>query len=71
MKCFLCDGVAHPSTGAQYTERVVVCESCVREFWAWFRAQQHKRGRPGRDKHRPHRVHADFYSAAGKDWPKP
>jgi hypothetical protein len=66
MNCFFCPGVAHPATGCQYSASVVACRDCVVKFWAWFREQQNKRGRPGRDKRRPHRVHADFYQAAGK-----
>lgn len=64
MTCFFCGGVAHPSTGCQYSERVVACEGCTRDFWRWFRAHQNKSGRTGRDKHG--RLQADFYAAAGK-----
>ena len=67
MNCCICAAPgAHPATGAQYSNTAVACASCVREFWAWFRAQQHVRGRPGRDKRRPYRVQADFYEAAGR-----
>lgn len=43
MKCTFCDGVAHPSTGCQYTETMVQCYRCTVEVWAWFRRQQHKK----------------------------
>lgn len=42
MRCFFCGGPAHPSTGCEYSERVVSCGPCVRRFWEWFRRQQHK-----------------------------
>lgn len=42
MRCFLCDGPAHPATGAQYTETALACHSCVVAFWKWFRGQMHK-----------------------------
>jgi hypothetical protein len=64
MKCFFCPGVAHPSTGCQYSENVVACHSCVVEFWKWFKSHMATRGRPGRDK--KGRMQADFYAAVGK-----
>lgn len=64
MECFFCHSpAAHPATGCQYAPNVLACEQCTRDFWAWFRAQQHVRGRPGRQANG--RVQADFYTAAG------
>lgn len=64
MTCFFCGGPAHPATGCQYSDNVVACRQCAVDFWAWFRAQQHKRERVYRDA--KGRLHADFYAAAGK-----
>lgn len=53
MICFFCGNpAAHPSTGAQYSERVLACYACVVEFWAWVRRHQAKRW-----------AGADFYAA--------
>ena len=58
MRCVICGGVAHPSTGAEYKKDVVACGSCTREFWAWFRQHMGKwKARPGR---------SDFYAAAAR-----
>jgi len=53
--CSACKGAAHPASGCQYSESVIVCGPCVRRFWAW--AKQHMRAR---------KKGSDFYSAAGK-----
>ena len=37
MKCFTCGGAAHPASGSQYSESVVICGPCTREFWKWVR----------------------------------
>lgn len=65
--CFFCDGPAHPSTGCQYSERVIACHGCTVAFWAWAKGHFATRGRPGRDKRG--RVHADFYAAAARNNP--
>ena len=58
MRCVICGGVAHPSTGAEYAKDVVACGPCTREFWAWFRQHMGKwKARPGR---------SDFYAAAAR-----
>jgi hypothetical protein len=41
-RCMFCKGAAHPATGAQYTPTAVACGPCVRDFWQWVRARQHK-----------------------------
>jgi hypothetical protein len=43
MVCFFCGGSAHPSTGCEWSERVIACGACTREFWKWLRAMQHRR----------------------------
>jgi hypothetical protein len=43
LRCFFCGNPAHPSTGAQYTPTALACVYCVKSFWAWFRAQTHKK----------------------------
>jgi hypothetical protein len=64
MQCFFCPNpAAHPSTGCQYTDRVLACENCTRECWQWVRRHINKKGR------RPNRhtgLRSDFYRAAGK-----
>ena len=34
--CKMCGGVAHPSSGCQYSENFVVCGPCVRRDWKWL-----------------------------------
>ena len=41
MKCLFCGGSAHPSTGHQYTERVISCGPCYRQFLVWYKARLH------------------------------
>lgn len=43
--CACCDGVAHPASGCQYSERVVVCGPCTRRFWAWAKRHTSAKGR--------------------------
>lgn len=43
MRCFFCKGPAHPATGCQWSESVVACERCTREFWRWFRGMQNRK----------------------------
>lgn len=50
MTCPSCGGAAHPSSGCQYSEAIVVCGPCTRRFWSW--ALQHINGK-GKSKHRP------------------
>lgn len=52
MRCASCHGAAHPASGCQYSERVIVCGPCTRRFWAWVRV--HTKPRKG----------TDFYGAA-------
>lgn len=104
MNCFFCEGVAHPSTGCQYSANVVACCDRVVKFQgmstpkdigltpAEAKAEQAQPYHPDpvinaeviadRDEGRtvdamagiregwhrgwPHRVHADFYAAAGR-----
>lgn len=35
-ECFFCKGVAHPSTGCEYSENVLACAECAKTFWRWF-----------------------------------
>ena len=51
--CAACGGAAHPASGCQYSERVLVCGPCTRRFWVW--ARQHMHARKGQP---------DFYAAA-------
>jgi hypothetical protein len=32
VRCFFCPGVAHPSTGSEYSPRVVACRECTVTF---------------------------------------
>ena len=43
MRCFSCGGPAHPATGCQYTETLIMCGPCTREFWAWMRRHTSRR----------------------------
>jgi hypothetical protein len=45
MRCFFCDGVAHPATGCQYTENAVACGPCVRDAWRWIKGFTNQKGR--------------------------
>lgn len=46
-RCAACGGAAHPSTGCQYSEDMLVCLRCTRAFWRWLRDHQNKRYRVG------------------------
>lgn len=41
MRCFFCEGVAHPTTGHYVTPNVLQCGPCHREFIRWYRARMH------------------------------
>lgn len=43
MRCFFCQGAAHPASGAQYTATAVACGPCVRSFWAAHIQRTYKR----------------------------
>jgi hypothetical protein len=58
--CADCGGPAHPASGCQYTETMVICGPCTRKFWAWLRLHTNKMP----SKRSRHRV--SFYDAAGK-----
>jgi hypothetical protein len=45
MRCFFCDGVAHPQTGCQYSETCIACGPCVRDAWKWVKAHTNKRNK--------------------------
>jgi len=45
MLCAACKGVAHPSTGCQYSVRVLICRNCVVRFWVWLRQHTNGKGR--------------------------
>jgi len=65
MECFCCGGVAHPATGCQYSERVIICGSCTRSFWKWVRGHTSQSKRVG-DRDRRPAVFVSFYEAAGR-----
>lgn len=44
-KCASCPGVAHPATGCQYSERVLICAQCTKRFWVWLRQHTNGKGR--------------------------
>ena len=44
-RCPSCGGVAHPATGCQHSENVVVCGPCTRKFWAWLAPFTNNKGR--------------------------
>lgn len=76
MLCKSCGGVAHPATGAQYTETMLVCEQCVRTFWDWVKGHTNMVKGVGpkiRDPWRtplvafaPPKLYVSFYEAAGR-----
>jgi len=35
MRCFACDGPAHPATGHAFAPAVLYCGPCAGRFWAW------------------------------------
>lgn len=41
MRCFFCNGPAHPATGHAYTPNVLACRRCFMAFFAWYRARMH------------------------------
>jgi uncharacterized metal-binding protein YceD (DUF177 family) len=41
VRCFFCEGPAHPATGHQVTPTVLQCQRCHREFIRWYRARMH------------------------------
>lgn len=45
MLCAACKGVAHPVTGCQYSERVLICRGCTVRFWVWLRQHTNGKGR--------------------------
>jgi hypothetical protein len=64
-ECKLCGGAAHPSSGAQYGPRWLVCHRCELAFWQWVERHTNKRG-ARKSRRFPNRVACCFYSAAGK-----
>lgn len=47
MRCSSCGGSAHPASGSQISESIIICGPCVRRFHAWVREHQAKRYRVG------------------------
>lgn len=41
MKCFFCEGPAHPATGHAYSETCIACMRCYLEFFGWYRARMY------------------------------
>lgn len=39
MKCSSCQNPYHPSTGHAFTEKIVLCGVCAKEFWTWYKAR--------------------------------
>lgn len=66
MRCASCGGVAHPATGCQYSETMIVCGPCVRRFWSWALGHTNKVYRVGP---KGAKVFASFYIAAAKNRP--
>ena len=58
MTCTICGGPAHPATGAQYSERTIVCRACVVELWTWLLNRLRGKPRGGKG--------PNFYDHAGK-----
>ena len=44
-RCAACKGVAHPSTGCQYSGRTLICRNCTVRFWVWLRQHTNGKGR--------------------------
>lgn len=63
MECAACGGAAHPATGCQYTETMIVCGPCVRRFWRWAKGHTDRVWRVGE---KPSKVFVSFYEAAGR-----
>jgi hypothetical protein len=45
MRCACCKGAAHPASGCQYSERVIICGRCTREAWRWIKGHTNSKGR--------------------------
>lgn len=45
IRCPMCNGSAHPSTGCEYTPTFVVCWRCTTEFWKWCISHTSGKGR--------------------------
>lgn len=44
-RCPACKGVAHPASGSQHSENMVVCGPCTRKFAAWVHAWTSSKGK--------------------------
>lgn len=55
--CFFCGGPYHDATGNKYTERVVACGPCAREFLKYVKQHVNRWASPKRP---------NFYEAAFK-----
>jgi hypothetical protein len=61
--CASCKGVAHPATGCQYSETMIICGPCIRKAWVWIAGHTNTSKRVG-PKGSKQRV--SFYEAATK-----
>jgi hypothetical protein len=66
-KCSSCGGSAHPASGCQYTEDMIICGRCTRLAWNWIRGHTNlvKRVGPKGSKQK-----VSFYEAAARNRPK-
>jgi hypothetical protein len=57
-RCPACKGVAHPASGCQHSEFVVICGPCTRKFNVWLssRLQGKPKKRPATPKPVPVRL---------------
>lgn len=65
-KCASCGGSAHPATGCQYSERVIICGRCIREAWHWIKGHTSMKKRVGP---KGSKQKVSFYEAAGRNRP--